>query len=385
VALQEFELPVIPDPPAAIHVLVVDDSAVVRQVLSGILGQEPGMSVSVAADPIIAREKMRRQRPDVIVLDIEMPRMDGLTFLGRVMSEDPIPVVVCSALTGAGTEMAMRALEEGAVEIVTKRRVAVQEFLEESALRIVDAIRSAKQARISLLARRRQRSGFEADHGAPRTPLPREPLPALAVAPAGSADLIAIGASTGGTEALREVLEPLPGNSPPIVVVQHMPEPFTHAFAKRLDRLCAVRVDEAVDGDVLGPGRVLIAPGDHHLLVHRSGPQYLVEVRRGPLVSRHRPSVDVLFRSVAEAARARAVGVILTGMGEDGAAGLLAMREAGAFTIAQDEATCVVFGMPREAIARGATELVLPLPAIGPAALRAAAGPRAPETPPAAA
>ena len=375
----------IPDPPEAIHVLVVDDSAVVRQVLSAILGQVPGMSVSVAADPIIAREKMRRQRPDVIVLDIEMPRMDGLTFLGRVMSEDPIPVVVCSALTGAGTEMAMRALEEGAVEIVTKRRVAVQDFLEESALRLVDAIRGAKQARLSLLARRRQRPALDADRGALRSPPPREPLRSPAPpAPAGAADLIAIGASTGGTEALRDVLEALPPDSPPLVVVQHMPEPFTHAFAERLDRLCAVRVSEAVDGDVLGPGRALIAPGNHHLLVHRFGAQYRVELRQGPLVSRHRPSVDVLFRSVAAAAGARAVGVILTGMGEDGAAGLLAMRETGAFTIAQDEATCVVFGMPREAIARGAATLVLPLPAIGAAVLGAAAGLRTPETPPAA-
>ena len=366
------------DPPApSIHVLVVDDSAVVRQVLTGILGQVPGMTVSVAADPIIAREKMRRRRPDVIVLDIEMPRMDGLTFLARVMSEDPIPVVICSALTGAGTETAMRALEEGAVEIVTKRRVAVQEFLEESAARIVDAVRGAREARLPLLARRRQRPPAEAAQAVlDSVSLQRASLPLLPGRdlPAGPADLIAIGASTGGTEALRDVLEPLPADAPPLVIVQHMPEPFTRAFAERLDRLCTLRVKEAEDGDLLVAGRALIAAGDRHLLVHRSGAQYVAEVRNGPLVSRHRPSVDVLFRSVAEAAGARAVGVVLTGMGEDGAAGLLAMRHAGAFTIAQDEASCVVFGMPREAIERGAASLVLPLPAIGAAALRAAAG-----------
>jgi two-component system chemotaxis response regulator CheB len=214
-------------------------------------------------------------------------------------------------------------------------------------------------------------------------PRQRPSLPPLAdrAMPAGPADLIAIGASTGGTEALRDVLEPLPVDAPPLVVVQHMPEPFTRAFAERLDRHCALTVKEAEDGDILVPGRALIAAGDHHLLVHRSAAQYVVEVRKGPLVSRHRPSVDVLFRSVAEAAGARAVGVVLTGMGEDGAAGLLAMRQAGAFTIAQDEASCVVFGMPREAIERGAVSLVLPLHAIGAAALRAAAGAGAPAEP----
>jgi two-component system chemotaxis response regulator CheB len=342
---------------AHVHVLVVDDSAVVRQVMTAILAPQPGMTVSVAADPLIARDKMRRARPDVILLDLEMPRMDGLTFLREIMSTDPIPVVVCSALTGPGTDAAMRALDEGAVEIITKPQLGVQDFLEESATRLVDAVRGAAEARLSHRVRRAH-------------PLVVKRPPPLATHAAITDTLIAVGASTGGTEALRILLEGLPETAPGIVVVQHMPEQFTAAFARRLDETCRVTVQEAKDGDAVVPGRALIAPGDRHLSVHTSGGRYVVEVRNGPLVSRHRPSVDVLFRSVALAAGRNAVGVLLTGMGDDGAAGLLEMRSAGAATIAQDESTSVVFGMPKEAIARGAVGEVLPLGRIAPAVRR---------------
>ncbi len=346
---------------------MVDDSAIVRQVMTTILSQTADMSVSVASDPIIAREKMKRSRPDVILLDIEMPRMDGLTFLRQVMSQDPIPVVVCSALTGAGTDIAFRALDEGAVEIITKPKLGVQAFLEESATRLEDTIRAATAARLGLLTRRhaeaRPTRQEEPAYGAERPVEPVAPFPAAAET------IIAIGASTGGTDALGELLGTLPRDAPAIVIVQHMPERFTRAFAERLDRLCAIRVGEAVDGERVLPGQALIAPGDRHLLVHRAGGHYLTEVRHGPLVSRHRPSVDVLFRSVAAAAGPNAVGVIMTGMGDDGAAGLVAMKRAGAATIAQDEATSVVFGMAREAIERGVVDDVVPLERVAAAAL----------------
>jgi two-component system, chemotaxis family, protein-glutamate methylesterase/glutaminase len=339
--------------PGPIRVLVVDDSALVRQVLTALLSSEPGFEVVCAHDPIIAQQKMERFRPDVVILDLEMPRMDGLTFLKKLMAEDPIPVVVCSAHTGKGTDTALRALEEGAVDVLAKPRLGVRDFLWESSMLFLDAVRAAA----------------EAGHGRKRArkrpaPSPRAPAPALAkpapVVPA-TDKLVAIGASTGGTEALREVLEAMPPGAPGIVVVQHMPEGFTRAFAERLNQICAIEVKEAAAGDHVRQGRALIAPGDQHLRIHRSGGQYLVELNREPLVSRHRPSVDVLFRSVATAARARAVGVIMTGMGADGAAGLLEMKRAGAATIAQDEASCVVFGMPKEAIARGAVDEVVPL------------------------
>jgi two-component system chemotaxis response regulator CheB len=364
------------DAPRTINVLVVDDSAVVRQVVTAILTRTPGMSVAAAADPIIAREKMKRTRPDVILLDIHMPRMDGLTFLRQIMAEDPVPVVVCSTLTGTGTDVAMRALEEGAVDIVTKPKVGLQGFLEESATRLTEAIRAAAMARLARRPAggepgRKHMSGAAARGAAP---------------PRSSAQkLIAVGASTGGTDAVREFLDGMPADAPPIVIVQHMPQRFTRAFADRLDRACAVRVKEASDGDPVVEGQVLVAAGDRHLLVHRTGGGYVAEVRQGPLVSQHRPSVDVLFRSVAEAAGAHAVGIIMTGMGEDGAAGLLEMRRRGAATLAQDEATSVVFGMPREAVERGAVGEVLPLPRLAAAALRearAGAGGPAPETAP---
>ena len=335
-----------------LHVLVVDDSAVVRQALTAILGGARGMSVATAADPLIAIEKMKARRPDVIVLDLEMPRMDGLSFLRRIMAEDPIPVVVCSGLAGEGTEAALRAIDDGAVEVIAKPRLGVRSFLEESAVLLVDAVRGASEAR-----RRPRPAGAPARLSADSV-LPPPGKHALRVT---TDKVVAVGASTGGTEALREVLEAMPPDAPGIVIVQHMPEFFTKAFADRLNGSCRVEVKEAAHGDRVMAGRALVAPGNRHTLLVRSGAHYAVEVRDGPLVSRHRPSVDVLFRSVAVAAGPNAVGVILTGMGSDGAEGLLEMKRAGALTIAQDEASCVVFGMPKEAIERGAIDDVVPL------------------------
>jgi two-component system chemotaxis response regulator CheB len=353
-------------PSRSVHVLVVDDSAVVRQVMTAILSPQPGLTVTVAADPIIARAKMLRSRPDVILLDLEMPRVDGMTFLREIMATDPLPVVVCSALTGAGTEAAMQALDEGAVDVIGKPQIGVHDFLEESAARLVDAVRAASEARLSRLVRRARAVPVE-----PKLPADVVLRPRPHLATSVSADkLIAMGASTGGTEALRVILEAMPERAPGIVIVQHMPERFTAAFARRLDETCRLRVKEAEDGDPVVAGRALVAPGDRHLLVHRGAGGYVVELRNGPLVSRHRPSVDVLFRSVAQAAGGSAVGILLTGMGDDGATGLLEMKTAGATTIAQDEATSVVFGMPKEAIARGAVGTVLPLGQIAPGVRR---------------
>ncbi len=341
-----------------LHVLVVDDSAVVRQAMTALLSRGPGMSVTVAADPLIAMDKMARARPDVILLDLEMPRMDGLTFLRKLMAEDPIPVVVCSGLTGEGTEAAIRAMEEGAVEIVTKPKLGVREFLHDSAVMLVDAVRGAARARVRrrapVLPAAEQRLTADAV-------LPRVRQPSLRIT---SDKVVAVGASTGGTDALRELLEAMPPDAPGLVVVQHMPEHFTRAFADRINRLCRIEVKEAASGDRVLEGRALIAPGNRHATLVRSGGHYAVEVIDGPLVSRHRPSVDVLFRSAARAAGPNAVGVIMTGMGDDGAEGLLEMKQAGAATIAQNEATCVVFGMPKEAIDRGAVDEVVPLPQI---------------------
>jgi two-component system, chemotaxis family, protein-glutamate methylesterase/glutaminase len=349
------------------RVLVVDDSAVMRQAMTAILGQVPGFDVTVAADPLIAMPKMARERPDVILLDLEMPRMDGLTFLRKIMSEDPIPVVVCSGIAEQGTQAALRAMDEGAVAVVTKPRLAVREFVQESAEMLIGALRDAAAVKLRLRTASpvpRPRLTADSVLAAPR--------PRWHVAP--STRVVAIGASTGGTEALREVLQPLPVDCPGVVIVQHMPEVFTRAFAERLDRLCAIEVKEAEDGDRVLSGRALVAPGNRHLLLTRRGSEYAVDVKEGPPVSRHRPSVDVLFRSVAGAAGPNAVGVILTGMGHDGAAGLAEMREAGAATIAQDEASCVVFGMPKEAIARGGAQHVVPLSRISGEALRLARG-----------
>lgn len=337
-----------------IRVLVVDDSAVVRQVLEAVLSQEPDLSVMVASDPLIAQQKMARVRPDVIVLDLEMPRMDGLTFLRKIMSEDPIPTVICSGVATRGTEAALRALEEGAVGIVTKPKLGLRNFLYESALVLTDMVRAAASARVGPRYHPKpftkpQSIVPELRHNAPDFP---------------SSMLVAIGASTGGTEALAEILPAMPQNSPAMVVVQHMPEVFTAAFAERLNQLSRIEVKEAENGDLICPGRALIAPGNRHLSVERRGTKIFARVSDGPLISRHRPSVDVLFRSVAQAAGANSLGIILTGMGNDGAQGLLEMKKAGAETVAQDEASCVVFGMPKEAIASGAADQVLPLAGI---------------------
>jgi two-component system chemotaxis response regulator CheB len=336
-------------------VLVIDDSAVVRQTLSRLLTERGGMEVTVAANAVLALSKLRRSRPDVIVLDLDMPRMDGLTFLSQIMALDPIPVVVCSAVAPERSLAALRALELGALEIITKPKLGVRDFLNDSAILIVDAVRSAAASR----------------RGRP-APTPPAAASAPVAWPPRARSIIAVGASTGGTEALSCMLARLPREAPGLVVVQHMPAGFTAAFARRLDEGSALRVREARAGDRVEPGVALIAPGDRHLLVRREGLRYVVAVEEGPLVSRHRPSVDVLFGSVARAAGPDAVGVIMTGMGADGADGLAAMRAVGAATLAQDEASSVVFGMAKEAIVRGAVEEVVPLDDLAGAAMRRA-------------
>jgi len=349
-----------------IKVLVVDDSAVVRQVLSSLLGTQAGIQViATAADPIVAMQKMQTQWPDVIVLDVEMPRMDGIAFLRKLMSEKPTPVVICSTLTEKGAQTTMEALSAGACAIVTKPKLGLKQFLEDSIEELGQAVRAAARANPRRLA---------------ASPAASAALPA--VKPKLSADaviashdtgramtrttdrIVAIGTSTGGTQALEAVLTALPRVCPGMVIVQHMPEKFTAAFAERLNRLCEVEVREAQSNDRVMPGRALIAPGGRHMLMRRSGAQYYVEVVDGPPVNRHRPSVDVLFRSVAQTAGANALGVIMTGMGDDGARGLLEMRQAGAHTIAQDEDSCVVYGMPKEAVKLGAVERSITLNAI---------------------
>lgn len=336
-----------------LHVLVVDDSATVRQVMQAILQTDRRIAVSVAADPLIAGVKMQKERPHVVITDLEMPRMDGLTFLRKIMAESPIPVVVCSGFAAKGTDLALRALEEGAVEIITKPKLGVREFLHESAVILLDAVWSAAEARIVPRQRIAPPPRLSADAVLPLRHKSRDWKP--------SHGLIAVGASTGGTEALRIFLSAMPPDCPPVVIVQHMPENFTRAFADRLNQDCVIEVSEARDDVLLRPGMALIAPGNYHCVVNNTGPNLVVNIMDGPLVSRHRPSVDVLFRSVAVSAGRNAVGVIMTGMGDDGAQGLFEMKETGAVTIAQDEVTCVVFGMPREAILRGATDFVLPL------------------------
>lgn len=357
-----------------IRVLIVDDSATVRQTLSSVLESDPQIEViGVASDPFVAARRIRDEVPDVITLDVEMPRMDGITFLRRLMAQHPIPVVMCSSLTEAGSETLLQALEAGAVDVILKPKMGVAEHLAESRIRICDAVKAAAGARVKgrISAPRPQAFARE----------PEKKLSADAMLPPPNAKamarttetIICIGASTGGTESLRQVLEALPAAAPGIVIVQHMPEKFTASFAKRLDSLCEVDVKEAEHGDAVLRGRVLIAPGNLHTMIERSGANYHVSVKEGPLVSRHRPSVDVLFRSAARAAGSNAVGVIMTGMGDDGAMGLEEMKKAGARTIAQDEATSVVFGMPKEAIARGCVDRIVPLSQIAPEMLRAAA------------
>lgn len=354
----------------SIHVLVVDDSAVVRQVMQGVLGTDPQIKVSVAADPIIAFSKIEREKPDVVITDLVMPRMDGLTFLRKIMTETPLPVVVCSEVAHRRTEDAISALELGAVEVIKKPKLGVRGFLEESRVMLLDVVRSAAQARLVSGPPPIVPPRYTADAVLPLGPLPRVRMPGDSTAE----KVIAIGASTGGTEALREFLQAMPKECPAIVIVQHMPEIFTRAFADRLNRDCSIEVKEAANGDQVVRGRALIAPGNHHLLVQHLDSGYVAQIADGALVSRHRPSVDVLFRSVAKSVGPNAVGVIMTGMGSDGAQGLLEMRSRGAQTIAQDESSCVVFGMPKEAINRGAAVAVVPLSNIPETALKMTTG-----------
>ena len=332
-----------------IRVLIVDDSASVRMALSEIIASDPDLEVmSTAADPYVAVERIRQEVPDVIFLDIEMPRMDGLTFLRKIMSQRPIPVVICSSAAEAGSDTLMQALEAGAVDVVTKPRVDSAQFLQESRMRICDAAKGAAHAKFRGLHKPAPPIAIEAKLTADAIVPPHSEARSASVrARQPTTDpIVCIGASTGGTEALREVLEALPADCPAVVIVQHMPEKFTNAFARRLDGLCAVTVKEAEDGDVLQPGRVLIAPGNQHMVLVRSGSRYTVSIVDGPHVSRHRPSVDVLFRSAAQVAGRNAMGIILTGMGDDGA---------------QDEESCVVFGMPKEAIERGGAAKIVAL------------------------
>jgi two-component system, chemotaxis family, protein-glutamate methylesterase/glutaminase len=340
-----------------IHVLIVDDSPTVRQTLKQVLESDPEIRVmATASDPFAAVRLMREAAPDVITLDIEMPRMDGLTFLEKIMSQHPLPVVICSSLTEAGSPSAIAALDRGAVDIITKPKLGTKEFLEESRVTICEAVKAASRSQVEKLRERvvaRAQPKFSAD--------------AILAKPAPTAmtetteKVVVIGASTGGTEALRALLEAMPADGPGIVIVQHMPAGFTAQFARRLDGLCAMTVKEAATGDSVLRGQALIARGGSHLLLKRSGARYFVEVKDGPLVNRHRPAVDVLFRATARYAGKNAVGVILTGMGDDGARGMREMKDAGAATLAQDEATSVVYGMPHEAVKLGGVDRSLPL------------------------
>lgn len=349
-----------------IRVLVVDDSAVVRKIMREILESDPSIEVAdTASDPYVAVDKIRKTVPDVIILDVEMPRMDGITFLRKIMTQHPIPVLICSSLAETGSETALRALEYGAVDIIAKPKIGIQKFIEESRIRICDAVKAVSAAKVVLLQRD--------DRKRPSAKLTAD---AILAPPGGRAmikttdKIVAVGASTGGTVALRTFLESIPQDGPGIVIVQHMPENFTKTFSERLNALCSINVKEAENGDSIIRGRALIAPGNRHMLIKRNGARYYVEIKDGPLVSRHRPSVDVLFRSAAEYAGANVVGVIMTGMGDDGARGMLEMKHAGAYNIAQDEKSCVIFGMPNEVIKLGAVDSVLPLDLISGAVLK---------------
>ena len=341
-----------------IRVLIVDDSAAMRQLLTQILASDPAIEVvGTAPDPYFAREKILSLKPDVLTLDVEMPRMDGITFLEKLMRGHPMPVVMVSSLTQAGYDVTLRALELGAVDFFSKPTLDTLTGVADGARHIIDKVKAAARARVQ-------------PRVASTASAPSAPALRATAAFSMTHKIIVIGASTGGTEAIREVLMGLPADTPGIVVVQHMPPGFTASFANRLNSLCRIQVREAQDGDRVLPGHALIAPGSFHTSLTRSGAEYKVRVASDPPVNRHRPSVDVLFDSCAEHAGRNAVAAILTGMGDDGARGMRRMRDAGAHTIAQDEATCVVFGMPKEAIAHGGAEQVLPLPQIAQALLR---------------
>jgi two-component system chemotaxis response regulator CheB len=342
-----------------IRVLVVDDSAIVRKVLSEELSRERGIEVvGTAPDPYVARDKIVRLKPDVITLDIEMPRMDGLTFLKKLMKYFPLPVIIVSSLTKKGGSLAMEALSLGALEVISKPSASYS--VGDMSVQLADKIRAVANVRVTAKTDSAQDSGGGG-------PVKKVAVKALS---ATTNKIIAIGASTGGTEAIKAVLLGMPPNSPGIIIVQHMPAKFTTSFAERLDSLCAIRVKEAADGDSVVNGQALIAPGNYHMLLRRSGARYYVQVKTGPMVHHQRPSVDVLFKSVADYAGKNAVGIILTGMGADGADGLLQMRQAGARTVAQDEKSCVVFGMPKEAIKRDAAEKIVSLSDVTMTALR---------------
>lgn len=341
-----------------IRVMIVDDSAVVRKVLTEKIAKSAEIEViASASDPIFAMDKMAKDWPDVVVLDVEMPRMDGITFLKKIMAQRPTPVVICSTLTEKGAETTIQALAAGAVSIVTKPKAGLKDFLEDDANDIINVIKIAAKANLKRIVQMEPVAKIQ----------PKLTADAVLAAPSTRAmaqtteSIVAIGTSTGGTQALEAVLTSLPRVSPGMVIVQHMPENFTAAFAKRLNDLCEIEVKEAAHGDRVMPGRALIAPGGKHMLLKRSGAQYHVDVIDGPLVSRHRPSVNVLFRSVAQQAGKNALGIIMTGMGDDGAQGLKEMLDAGAQTLGQDERSCVVYGMPREAHKLGATQKEVPL------------------------
>jgi len=341
-----------------IRVLIVDDSAIVRQSLTEILSSDPELEVvATASDPYMAVEQIKNSVPDVITLDVEMPKMDGITFLKKIMSQHPIPVIIISSLTSKGTETALSALEWGAVEVVLKPQLHTPEQRKEASMLLVDKVKAASHA---VIHRRRI-----AQAQAPKSVKPKLTADAVLPKPDPTSlvktteKIVAVGASTGGTEALKTFLESFPLDSPGIVIVQHMPELFTKQFADRLNEKCKITVKEAKNGDTVLRGQALISPGNKHMLLKRSGAKYYVEVTEGPLVNRHRPSVDVLFRSVARYAGKNAVGVIMTGMGNDGAQGLLEMKNGGAFTIAQNEKTCIVFGMPKEAIKLNAVDKIM--------------------------
>ena len=358
-----------------IRVLTVDDSALMRQVLATLLSKDPGIEViGSAPDPYIARERIKALNPDVLTLDVEMPKMDGITFLEKLMRGRPMPVVMVSSLTEAGCQTTLRALELGAVDFITKPKIDLREGMEDIAQDLIAKVRAAASAKVRPLSVKREASlagsnqtGESSSHALHERRFTNDASRTSMIKTTDT--IIAIGASTGGTEAVKDVLQVLPPNTPPILITQHMPERFTKTWADRMNSLCRISVKEAEDGDSVLPGHALVAPGNYHMTLVRSGARYSVRINQDEPVNRHRPSVDVMFESVAQYAGGNAVGVILTGMGGDGAKGLLAMKQAGASTIAQDEASCVVFGMPKEAIKLGGVDQVVPLTEIAGAVL----------------